>query len=85
MTLTIPIPIELEEKLRQQAAAAGKDAVTFAREALEEKLQPPRTLDEILAPFRKQVVASGMTPEEMDDFYDGLRDEVWQEQQGHHP
>ena len=38
MTLQIELPPETEAKLRQEAAAAGKDPATFAREALEEKL-----------------------------------------------
>lgn len=81
MSLVITLPADLEEKLRRFAADAGKDANTFAREVLEEKLHGPRTLDEILAPFRKQVAESGMTSEEADDFYESLRDEVWQKRQ----
>jgi len=78
MTLVITLPPELEEKLRRRAADVGKDAATFARETLEEKLQGPRSLDEILAPFRKQIAQSGMSDPELDDFYESLRDEVWQ-------
>ena len=79
MTLVITLPPDLEEKLRQRAADVGKDAATFARETLEEKLQGPRTLDEILAPFRKQVAQSQMSESELDGFYETLRDEVWQQ------
>jgi hypothetical protein len=53
MTLQIDLSPELEAKLRQRAAAAGKDAAVFAREALEEKLRGPKTLAEILGPVRK--------------------------------
>jgi hypothetical protein len=38
MTLRIELPSDVEAKLRQQAAAAGKDPTIFAREALEEML-----------------------------------------------
>ena len=79
MTLVIELPPDLDEKLRRLAVAAGKDATTFAREALEEKLRGPRTLDEILAPFRAQAAQSGMTDQEMDAFYEELRDEVCNE------
>jgi len=85
MTLVINLPIELERKLQECAAAAGKDPATFAREAVEEKLHGPRSLDEILAPFRRQVAQSGMSDRESDEFYDGLRDEVWRERQGRMP
>ena len=83
MSLVITLPSHLEEKLRQRAAEVGKDALAFACEAIEEKLHGPRSLDEILAPFREQVAQSGMTDQEMDEFYEGLRDEAWG--QGHEP
>ena len=38
MTLTIPLSTETESKLRQRAAALGKDVVEFVRETVEEKL-----------------------------------------------
>jgi plasmid stability protein len=82
MALVITLPPDLEEKLRQRAADVGKDAATFARETLEEKLHGPRSLDEILAPFRRQVAESGMNDSELDKFYESLRDEVWRERQG---
>jgi hypothetical protein len=82
MTLIIPLPPEVEQKLKDRAAAEGKDAVTFAREALEEKLQGPQTLDEVLSEFRRQVAQSGMSDSQLDEFYDGLRDETWQQRQG---
>jgi plasmid stability protein len=53
MTLQIDLSPELEAKLRQRAAAAGKDAEAFAREAVEEKLRGRETLVEILGPIRK--------------------------------
>ena len=40
----------------------------------------PRTIDEILAPVRKQFVESGMTEEELDVLIDEAREEVWQEE-----
>ena len=38
MTLTIPLSHETETRLRQQAAALGKDVAAFVRETVEEKL-----------------------------------------------
>jgi predicted transcriptional regulator len=38
MTLTISLPPEMEAKLRDRAAATGKDFSTLVREAVEEKL-----------------------------------------------
>jgi len=38
MTLHIPLSPETEAKLRQQAAAAGKDLTSFVLDAVEEKI-----------------------------------------------
>jgi len=38
MSITIPFAPDMEAKLREQAAAAGKDVSSFVREAVEEKL-----------------------------------------------
>lgn len=38
MTVTIALPPTVEQKLREQAAASGKDVEAFVLEAVEEKL-----------------------------------------------
>lgn len=38
MTLTLSLPPHLEARLRERAAASGKDVEGFVREAVEEKL-----------------------------------------------
>jgi len=35
-----------------------------------------------LAPFRRQVEESGMTDDELGDFFEEVREEVWQEKHG---
>lgn len=82
MVLKIPITPELEEQLKSRAAAAGKNATEFAREAIEEKLRAPSSVDEILAPFRADVQASGMTDGQLDEFFHSIREEVWREKHG---
>lgn len=42
-----------------------------------------RTLDEILAPFRAQVEASGMSDMELEAFFEAVREKSFQEQQRH--
>ena len=43
MTLHLSLPPETEARLRERAAAAGKDVETFVRETLEQRLagEPP--------------------------------------------
>jgi hypothetical protein len=70
MTLNLELDPDLEAKLRDRAAAAGKNPETFALHALAEKLREPRTFAEILDPAHKAVAASGMTDAELDAFLD---------------
>ena len=81
MRLNISISPQAETKLKERAAAQGKDLDAYAAELVEDAVTKP-TLDEILAPFRAQVEASGMTDEQLDSLYEGLRDEVWSRRQG---
>lgn len=80
MTLTIPLSPEAEARLQERAIAAGQDVTAYAAQLLEEAITSP-TVDELLAPFRRQVEQSGMSDEELDAFYEELRDKVWQERQ----
>jgi len=66
MTLQIDLSPDLEAKLRERAAAAGKDVQSFARDAVEKELAKPETFAELLAPVHKAVRESGMTDEEVD-------------------
>jgi len=66
--------------LRQRAAAHGENVEVYAARLLQEALSAPN-VETLLAPFRKQVEASGATDDELDALGETLRDEVWQEQQ----
>jgi len=82
MTLTIELPSELEQSLRRQASERGQDLGMFVVEAIKEKIARARTFDEGCAPFARSVVASGMSEEEFDRFFEESRHEVWQGKQG---
>jgi predicted transcriptional regulator len=81
MSLTIELPAETERELSALAKESGRTPEAVAVELLERHLAL-RTMDEILAPFRKQVAESGMSEEELDAFFQDVRQEVWEEQQG---
>jgi predicted DNA-binding protein len=89
MTITINLAPETEEKLRQRAAESGLDPAVYARDLIERGLNggsstdqlslassEGMTFDEILAPFRKEVEQSGMTDDQLRDFFTEVRDEV---------
>jgi len=64
MTLLVPVSPQVEAKLRERAAAEGKDPAAYASKLLEQAVTHP-SLDELLAPLRQQFAASGTTDEEL--------------------
>ena len=54
-------------KLAEQAKQNGQDIAAVASDLIEQAVARP-SVDEVLAPFRKQVAQSGMSDEELDDF-----------------
>ena len=75
MTINISLTPEAESKLRQRAAVLGQDLVTVASDLLEQAIARP-SVDELLAPARKQVAESGMSDEQFDGFFRGVLKEV---------
>jgi predicted transcriptional regulator len=82
MTVTIDLPPEVAEALRQHAARTGQDLSAVILQAVQEKMARARTFDEICAPFARAVEATGMADEEFDRFFEEIREEVWQDKQG---
>ena len=78
MTIQISLPAEAEARLRAKAEAVGQDVASYAAHLLHEALTTP-SVGELLAPFRREVEASGLTDRELEAFYEGLRDKVWRE------
>ena len=76
--LRIALPPETEATLRQRAAASGEEVSEYAARLLREALVSP-TADELLAPFRRQVEASGASDAELDALGEELRVEAWRE------
>jgi hypothetical protein len=64
--LTVKLPPDVEQKLARRAAAAGEPVESLASRLLAEAVNAP-TIDEILAPVRQRVAASGMTEDQLAD------------------
>ena len=79
MTLTINVPRNVGAILEEKAKTDGKELMEYVEDLLEKDADRPKTLDEILAPFRREVEASGITDEEFDDLIEEVREEVYQE------
>jgi predicted transcriptional regulator len=85
MTMTINLPPELEQSVREYAARSGQDVSGFVVRAVEEKIARERDFEEIGAPFAEAVQAAGMSDEHFDRFFKEVREEVWREKQGEKP
>jgi hypothetical protein len=78
--LQIPLSPATEETLRERAKANGEDVGSYAARLLKDALTAP-SVDELLAPFRKQVEESGITDEELDSFGEEIRRDARQNAQ----
>ncbi len=76
MTLTISLPKEVGAALENKAKLSGRDSAEFVEDLVTKELGSP-SLDEILAPFRRQVEESGITDEELDNLFTEARKEVF--------
>lgn len=77
MALTIQLSEASERRLAERAAAAGTTPAEFVAGVVERELLRTQTLAELMAPVHRQVVESGMTEAEVDDFFQEVRQEVW--------
>jgi hypothetical protein len=82
MSVTIDLPAELEQNLREYAARGGQEVNAIVLQALREKIARTRSFAEVCAPFALAVGAAGMTDAEFDRFFEEVREETWQEKQG---
>ena len=85
MSLAIELSGDLERRLTLLAEREGKSLPEFAAGVLrsvanEDSEATAESIDVILAPFRKQVAESGMSEDELDAFFQDLRQEFWEEE-----
>jgi hypothetical protein len=78
MPLTLRLSEQARAKLTEQAAHIGQDIAAVASALIEQAVARPN-VDEALAPFRKQVGQSGMTDDELDAFFEEVRERAFQE------
>jgi len=75
IALKLHLSRRAQEKLARQAEQTGRDVADVASDLIEQAVTRP-SVDDLLAPFRKQVAESGMTDEQLDDFYRDLTAKV---------
>jgi hypothetical protein len=97
MAITIHLSPETEEQLRRRAAERGQTVDGYLRQLVERDvggasghgpspetsvLRPSLPSDDALAPFRREVVASGMSDEELLRFFADVREEIYRDKRG---
>ena len=82
VTLTIHVPKNIGAMLEEKAKSSGKDVAEYVESLIEKDIDRPKTLDEILAPIRKNFAESGMTEEDLDELIETERQAMWEEKQG---
>ena len=81
MSLMVMLPNELGVKVLEAATLHGLGTEAYVISAVERALKKP-SLDEILAPARKQFAESGMTEDELTALVKEERRAMWRERRG---
>lgn len=76
MTVVLELKPEVEEALQKKAKASGFEVGAYLERLVEKDVCRAKTLDEILAPFRKEVEESGITEEELGVLIEEAREEI---------
>ena|SRR5260221_14659703 len=87
MTVTFELEPDVELTAIEQAREAGLPLTEYAESVFKEAVlrrkrigrMVDRSLDEILAPVRKGFAESGESEDEIMAFFEGIREEVYQE------
>lgn len=82
MNLSVPITPEIEARLRERAASAGKAPETYAAEVLARDLSRP-SLDEVLEPVCREVEASNLSEDELSDLLERAKLEMRRSRPAH--
>lgn len=76
MAVSISLPAETEAKLRQRAAAAGKDVAEFVGQLITKEVDAPLSIAAEAEPFARAVDASDVTDDEFTALILQARDEA---------
>ncbi len=78
-TIEIPLPEELLRRVDEKAHTSGLDRGTYIRAILSREVTGTPSISEILLPFREQVIASGVSDEELDRLFSQAREEAYRD------
>ena len=85
MTLTISIPPESEEKLRQRATASGQELSAYVSQLVTHFTESPTPLEELSGPIYERFLESGMTDDELAEELERAKHEMRAERRVSNP
>ena len=60
---------------------AGQDVTIYIQQLIEKDVRNLRVADQALEPFRREIEHTGISAEDLESFFETVRDEVWNEKQ----
>ncbi len=82
MTVVLELKPEVEKALQKKAKDNGFELNVYLEKLIEKDVDRAKTLDEFLAPVRKNFAESGMTEDELDELIENERQAMWEEKHG---
>ena len=76
---TLSLSPEMEKKLLERAKSQGQDVTGYVHQLIQKDIEKPLTFDEICAPLRQAIEASGVTDNELETLFRETIAEVRQE------
>jgi hypothetical protein len=70
--LKLHLRADANRKLKERAAASGKDVADYAAKLIEDAVTNP-SLDEVLSSVRERFAASGMSEDELSEFLEDAK------------
>ena len=82
MSIVLDLPAEIERELIRSAVEAGQSVSDYTSQLVVTATRKTgRTWAEVVAPIREDFKERGMSEEELDELVEGVRQEIWNEQQ----
>lgn len=79
MAVVLELKPEIEEALERKAKASGFAVNVYLEKLIQKEVGAEKTIDEILAPFRREVEESGISDDELDALVEEAREGIYQE------
>ena len=77
----VTIDLSIEVKTALERKAKGQDIKTFIQSLIRKQALRP-SLDDVLAPVRREFDESGMSEDDLDVFMNSVREKAFQDKQG---